>query len=361
MEEHNSTHVCSSYTLHLSHLNSIDDESVFNFNNDNNDDKENDNKSKENYTLDPIASITNTNSNSVNKLPIPIPKSKPIPIPIPISSHNMTVSVIRNVRSATIQEHTTLISLGYPKPIEGLFEIHVADVFEIEAAKKWFCDKNKTHPISKKDIGPIAKSRIKFRFDNQEHFQNIPSDNDITIAFNQYLWALVNGKLDFTSKNITMLRCHLEPEKLTNFFYMNREQAQDRVLKTKTYRFGPSWIIRPSKFKGYKFALDHDGKFYPITEYIAITFINEKNGEFVSELIEKVYSCGYYNCHGTYIKNSLDYKQGTGHCCFFDVLHKVLINLFKKHACNVRNININDEDHVWKNKQTVLTNDLYCI
>lgn len=264
-----------------------------------------------------------------------------------------TVSVIRDTRSANIQEHENIIQLAYPQPTIGEFEIHMVDVFEINAAKFWFCDKNGVHPVSRNDISPVAKSRIKMRFDFQEYFKIIPSVNSIINAFNEYLYLLVQNKVDLTSDIIMMLRCHLKPEDMMNFFYMTREQAYIRILKTQQDRSGPTWIIRPSRFKGYKFALNHDGKFYPMTEYFAITYMNEIKGEFGSELIEKVFSCGYYKGHGVYVNDSLNYVRTKGYPCFFDVLHTILMPLHKKSICDITNIAINEDDNIWKTPQLI--------
>ena len=344
------------YEVHLHQLNTSNDNSndelLDNANNVNN------SGSANNVNNSGSADDANSTNSMFKKCAIcPITKVK-----LDASDLAMTISVIRDVREAYEHEHEILALLGYPTPVEeNKFEIHIADVFEINAAKRWFCDRHGYHPISRKNINPIVKSRIEFRFKYQDQLKVIPPKEVINDAFNKYLHSIVNGKFDLTSDYIILLRCHLRPEDMPNFLYVNREQAQDIIFEAKNNsviklpvklpvkRPGLSWIIRPSNFKGYKFALDHDGHFYPMTEYVAITYIDGITGEFRNQLFEKVFSCGYYDCSGAYINESLDYKQGRGYPCFFDILHDTLPRLFNKYKCDILNVNYNNESVNYNN------------
>lgn len=254
-----------------------------------------------------------------------------------------TISIIRNSRDANEIETNELKKI-YPEPLTGKFQIHIADVFDLEAAYKWFYVMKQNHPASRKDIGDVARNRIATRYEFRRYLNEIYSRDVLINLFKQYLIAIINGTNSELMYVAVLLCCHLEPEMLPNFFNVDRQQAEEMVSENKEKGYGPTWIVRPSKFKGYSFAKMSNGQFYPMSEFYVVTWIDETTGSFSHDLFEKVFSCGYYTGKGSYVGESLNYDRAMGYPCFMDLLCALLSAYNTNKKFNILSINsINNE------------------
>ena len=239
-----------------------------------------------------------------------------------------TISVISNTSVVSEVNIAKLITQGFVI-VQSTNPIlcHHVDTFDLNDAKKWFIDVRGVHPMTRRVLTDDERDRIEFRFATQEFQRLNVSDYDITILFTKYLSHLMTGEQDTTTDDFTILRCHMSPEKLPNYFYMTREQAEDKINSAIDSQNPFLWIARPSAFKGYEFAMDANGIYYPMVEYTVISVI-DNDQKFSHNLIEKIYSKGFYNGFGSYVRagssKTLNLERGDSYPCFFDSLHVIL-------------------------------------
>jgi hypothetical protein len=259
-----------------------------------------------------------------------------------------TITLITNTTQMTDDERKKLQEKKISLPSNKTINIHHVATFDLNAAYEWFIKRKGSHPISQRSLKNVELERICYRHANQHLMKNIMEKKDVIKLFSTYIQKLNSQSVDLNSDYVALLRCHLEPTNLPNYFDVTRSQAHSMLeFESKTgtdTKFSQSkinrydWIARPSQFKGYEFARKPNGTnktsdFYPMTEYTAITLFNSQKNSVISHLIEKVFSQGYYLVTGDYttdvdrdnnIIQSFNNKRRRFFVCFFDSLHAIL-------------------------------------
>lgn len=257
-----------------------------------------------------------------------------------------TITIITNSILMTDDERKILQDRKFSLPSDKDVNIHHIASFDLDAAYEWFIKIKGLHPISRRSLEKVELERIRFRYHNQHVMRTIPEKKYIVKLFSTYIKNLISKTIDINSNDVMLLRCHLEPTDLPNYFDVSRSQAVSMLksgFKTSSETSSetssgasPGWIARPSQFKGYEFArrTKRTGDdFYPTAEYTAITLFDRKKNEAISHLIEKVFSKGYYIVTGEYALGvdrdnntiqSFNNKRKDHFVCFFDVLHALL-------------------------------------
>lgn len=250
-----------------------------------------------------------------------------------------TISVISSTTTLGPDDRALIGAMGFIIPPDKEITCHHADSYALDAANEWFVNKQGTHPLTRRVLTTDERDRIKFRADMQNFIKLEVSEKDIREMFTQYTEELATNTVCVNSDTFVMLRCHLAPEMLPNFFKFTREEAQDYLQKSKTDGKNISWVARPSKFKGYEFAKDGNSRFYPMVEYTVITSFDSVTGNFRNDLMEKVFSRGYYRSSGSWNGDAFNLERSRGAPCFFDLLHNILKQIHKD-SCDVRMFHI---------------------
>ena len=251
----------------------------------------------------------------------------------PITQSNMdatdpasAISIITNTQTLSLNDKVILKTMGFLIPLEKEVVCHHVDTYDLESAYQWFVVNRGVHPLSRRVLTVDERNRIKFRAEMRDQIRIEVSDSEIHKMFSYYTENIHN----MNSETHIMLRCHLVPEKLPNYFDFTREEAQEYLRKSKI-----TWVARPSKFKGYEFAKDANSQFYPMVEYTAITSYDSATREFRHDLIEKFFSRGYYRGGGQWYGDDFDLERAQGAPCFFDVLHNVMKQIHTQ-TCDIR-------------------------
>jgi hypothetical protein len=243
-----------------------------------------------------------------------------------IDAKDLTSAITVITDSCPISEtdRATLKAMQFIVPRHKNITIHHVSTYGLADAKHWFIDRRGQEPKSRRHLDQNELNRISFRYRFREVLARIPAREKLQDLFILYCRDLVAETVDVNSENFILLRCHLTPEIMPNFFPLERKEAETTISRAVTSGRGLRWIVRPSKFKGYDFARDNQGNLYRMTEYMALTYHDPGRQKYNHILIEKIFSKGYFlgggQCHG----QVLDYVRGEGAVCFFDILHLIL-------------------------------------
>ena len=237
-----------------------------------------------------------------------------------------SISLIRDARPATVAEIDELKSMGYAFG-SVTPTIHVADLYSLDAIYEWIIVNKKTHPISRKVFTQNEIDRIADRYTNR-HIYNVNYDKlTLQSMLVDIIEHIKTKSLDTKSDQYRILKCHLKPQYLQNYVEISRE---DLVTSFITKEEGaPSWVVRPSKYKGFDYGKTSDGKLFEMTEYTACSSINMSKVIF-HYLHEKIFSYGYYMCSGIYVDGVLDKQRKSPYTTYFDLLVSTLVIMESK-------------------------------
>lgn len=246
-----------------------------------------------------------------------------------------TISIISSTTNLGPDDRVVIAAMGFIVPPEQEIICHHVDSYDLTAAQEWFVTRHGTHPSTRRVLSDDERNRIKFRAEMQSFIKLEVTLEEIQEMFRLYTETLAANTVDPNSDTYIMLRAHLCPEMLPNYCKFTREQSEDYLAKAKANGSKFTWIARPSKFKGYEFAKDSSSRFYPMVEYTAISSFDTETGKFRHDLIEKIYSRGFYRGGGAWNGGTFNLSRTYGTPCFFDILHNILKTIHKD-LCDIR-------------------------
>jgi hypothetical protein len=237
------------------------------------------------------------------------------------------VTIISNSVDLSDKDREKLIESGYTLP-EKTGTCHYVVTYNIEAAYIWFVLRKMADPISRRYLDNSELNRIEFRYSMSNYLKQQPSTQDLKNMFDHYIYNFIHRN-DQIGNELALLRCHMVPSMFPNFMNISRQQAKEILLKAKMKypEQSPSWIIRPSEYKGTEFVRDNDGTLIPMSEYIVISYFSRISNNVEHILIEKIYSKGYFRSSGDYHGHTLEILRGEGFVCLFDIVHSILLKI----------------------------------
>jgi len=183
--------------------------------------------------------------------------------------------------------------------------------FSVSGLSGWI-KQNPINPLTRRKFTTGEINRIQFRFDHKDIMPVKMSESLLV----KYYCDTFNNNFINSDDVVALLRCHLKPEMLPNFFNINREEAIKLLIENKDI----GWILRPSSYNGDEYYYDDDKKiYYPICKNYAITVRDEELNIINHFLLEYTYSSLWFN---TVMKNNKIFRNG--HVCFFDVLKDII-------------------------------------
>lgn len=160
-------------------------------------------------------------------------------------NRSATVTVISNTTDITDpKDIDELKQQGFVIPNDKTIKCHRANVYDLTAAHHWFVMSNGTDPLSRRSLTQAEKNRIQFRYDFQGFHEQQIEDSELHAVLFEYLESVQNDK-EFDDEKMTILRCHMTPQRMPNFLDVDRIAANKILEDSFEGQKKLTWLIRP--------------------------------------------------------------------------------------------------------------------